>query len=660
MNQRSRMISVIVVISVMSLVSIASAGVVAYWDFGSNGVADVSGNGHTLTNNGVTFAGGAAVFSGTQTVFNTINTLDLSACGNLTIECFVRSVSSTLNIMFEHSPDYNTYAGAFVMLFGNPVPGSCRGQFKTSAGFNIETTSAGAVSDGVWHHVAFVIDSSKTGADRAQLYLDKIRQTTYLTHTNDAATSFRNELFYIGSRSNTTYKFTGQLDDVRISDQALSTNQFLQAPTLPETVAYWPFTPGAELIDATGNGNALTNKGVVFEKGFASFGGTQTMFNTIGKLDLRWYPAVTVEYFIRTVASSIKMVLEHSINYNAYAGTFCSLADTDGSIRGHFKTPTGLNIDSTGAGVSDGVWHHVAFVIDPSKTGADRAQLYFDKRLQGTWNSYTNDGAVAFNNATLYIGSRANSDLRYSGQLDDVRVTGRVLGTNEFLRVPTTDLPQGVLAYWPFEPDAELADATGNGNVLINQGVTFRAGSAVFSGTHTLFNTVNKLDLRWYSALTIEYFVQSLSMLTNTAMELEYSQNFNLNAGAFCSSIDTAGSQRGQFKTSNNYNMETTSSEAVSDGKWHHVAIVIDSSKASADRLQLYFDKFRQAKLGAFTDDAVTSFSADILYIGSRANREMQFTGRLDDVRITGEALAPSQFMQERTVSDQGTALQVR
>ena len=648
----------------------AAAGVVAYWDFGSNGVADVSGNGHTLTNSGVVFRGGMAVFGGTQAVFNTVSTLDLSAYAGITVEYFIRSTTANDCIVLEHSKICNNNPGCFLSeLGGFSLPGSVSGALRTTPAnnYNIELSPAGAATDGRWHHVALVIDSSKRGADRAQLYVDRVRQSTYANLTNDAVTPFRNETFYIGSRSNTVNKLTGQLDDVRISDQALSTNQFLQLPTLVPEVAYWPFAPGAETVDATGNGNTLTNSGVAFAKGAASFSGTQTVFSTIGKLDLSGYPAVTLEYFIRTSSTNNSTVIEHSANGGSYTGGLGSAYsdfNSSGNLTGFLKTSDGYNIDATAAGAaSDDRWHHVAVVIDPAKASADRLQLYFDKVRQAKKAPYTNDAATPFRNDTLFIGSRGNSTLKFVGQLDDVRVTGRVLATNEFLQIPTTDLPQGVLAYWPFAPGTELADVTGNGNALTNQGIRFYGGAAFFSGTQTMFNTLGKLDLRWYPSVTVEYFIRTSS--TNNSLVLEHSTNTMFCAGAFCSALGEShipGLLTGAFRTTpvNCYNIEATAAGAASDDKWHHVAVVIDSSKAGADRAQLYFDKARQATYGNYTNDAVTAFRNDVLYIGSRANSGFQFSGRLDDIRVTGAALAPSQFMTLRSDPTRGTAILIQ
>ena len=49
----------------------------------------------------------------------------------------------------------------------------------------------------------------------------------------------------------------------------------------------------------------------------------------------------------------------------------------------------------------------------------------------------------------------------------------------------------------------------------------------------------------------------------------------------------------------------------------------------------------------------------DRLYIGTRANSDYPFVGELDDIKITGRALDPSEFMTKRS-SPPGVAITIR
>ena len=264
--------------------------------------------------------------------------------------------------------------------------------------------------------------------------------------SNDTATVFRNDTLYIGSRGNSTYKYIGALDDIRITGGALQPGQFLKAPStaLPNVIAYWPFSPKQPLADATGNGHTLSNAGVTFADCAATFNGSQTAFSTLPwTLNLRPYPALTVEYFIRTAATNMMEALEHSANFTTVRSGFsASLNEFNlGQLESGFSMP-GIgeyNIDSTAAGaVADGKWHHVALVYDPAQSGDDRVRVYLDRVQQGKRvTAYSSGSDMYFLNDVLYVGSRGNSASKFTGQLDDIKITGAALSPAGFMTCRT-------------------------------------------------------------------------------------------------------------------------------------------------------------------------------------------------------------------------------
>ncbi|MDA3925123.1 MAG: alpha/beta fold hydrolase [Kiritimatiellae bacterium] len=418
--------------------------VIAYWDFNpaGNGTYDISDNGNTLVNIGVTMQDGAAIFNGSHTSFNTANPLNLTSYSDLTVECFICTTNTgSLMMLLEHSLNTGANPGSFFMDINEKYPGQMFGSFKTSTSWNIDQTTANATTDGVWHHVALVYNTDKTGADRSTLYLDGIKQGTYLSFADSTATTLRNEILYIGSRANTSFKFIGELDDLRISGSALEPDQFLQTRTStpPAPFAYWRFDKGAPLTDSSGNGNTLTGSGVVFDKGSAILNGSQTVFSTLNTLDLSAFDNLTIECFIRTASTAKAIILEHSTAFYQNPGAF--LIDVNesstGDIMGGFCTATGvkLNIDISSAGiVADGEWHHTSIVYNKHAAGTDRSTLYVDGIAQGTYASWTDDSAVSFRNAAFYIGSRENNSMKFKGELDDIRITGAALTPAEFMK----------------------------------------------------------------------------------------------------------------------------------------------------------------------------------------------------------------------------------
>ena len=159
----------------------------AYWTFDSEDpLADSSGNGNTLQGSqGVTFTEGCASFDGTASDVRTVNTLDLSAYKDVTVECFVRKhagMPSSGMIAELTQSGWNTLGGFYMTVNGNDDnPGLVSGVFCFASGSNYRcgVSPAYAANTG-WHHVALVKDSSNAGnASCISLYVDGVRVTAY-------------------------------------------------------------------------------------------------------------------------------------------------------------------------------------------------------------------------------------------------------------------------------------------------------------------------------------------------------------------------------------------------------------------------------------------------------------------------------------------------
>jgi len=88
-----------------------------------------------------------------------------------------------------------------------------------SSGSIISSTS---VRDGLWHHVASVIeDDGSPNADEIKLYIDGIEETSYSSIDSQAINTVSDQDVCIGSWQIGTF-FQGYIDEVRIYDRALS------------------------------------------------------------------------------------------------------------------------------------------------------------------------------------------------------------------------------------------------------------------------------------------------------------------------------------------------------------------------------------------------------------------------------------------------------
>ncbi len=92
----------------------------------------------------------------------------------------------------------------------------------------------------------------------------------------------------------------------------------------------------------------------------------------------------------------------------------------------------------------------------------------------------------------------------------------------------------------------------------------------------------------------------------------------------------------------------------VRDGRWHHVALVMDrDAVGTQDRMSLYVDNALQATLleampNLFYGDQPLYIGAGN-FSGSTSAFRRNFDGKLDELRISDAALSPSEFLSDLT-----------
>ena len=635
----------------------ALAYTVSHWDFSSDpaGEIDITGHNDLKNNGGVTIQDGAAVFDGTAREFITGHEVDLRGNRPYTFECFALAETDCNGMIMEVSPNNNSIIGGFFLYATEGVMAR-----TTSGGYNGERFIGGTICDGQWHHLAVIIDpTTDVVTNSVQLYVDGVRQGVRSNNGGSANLSPRR--FCIGSRNGTSLPFKGKIDDVRITEGILSPSEFLQTRSSEalDVRAYWKFDSANPLADSSGNGNTLQgSQGVTFADGCASFNGTVSDVRTANTLDLSAYKDVTVEFFIRKHLESddTAMIMELSQNAVSTAGGFYLTLNEGrvGAIWGLFRLVGNQHHGLSPTYAVNTGWHHVALIKDSSNAGKDMCiSLYVDGiRMTEYTGDSTKNSSNLLRNDYLYLGSRANNSFFLDADIDDVRITANVLQPGQFLRTRTGALDDAI-AYWPFKKGKLLADATGNGNALTGSGVTASDdGAAVFDGSQSGFSTLAPLPLYLYKSMTVEWFMKSSMNGTGIAMEL--SPDYNDVPGAFGVFVnDSIG-----YKTFTSFN--AFYGWATLDDAWHHYALVYDWDLATSDIVRLYRDGVQVTVRNTNYGNACASrIPSVVLYIGARNGSTLPFVGELDDIKITGRALAPADFMTERSIP-KGTKIVVR
>ena len=632
----------------------ASAECIAHWDFGSDALGEVDRMGnYRLDNRGVTIADGAAVFDGVNArELSTHSAFTFVSDRAYTIECFMQADAGCDGIIMELHSNYNYANGTFILHM--PSGATVRDGSNSYNGEAFDNANS-LRGDGLWHHVAMIVNpQGATPQDKVQLYVDWLRQTNRGDLNSNNSFLQDGYHLYIGSRSGTSYPFKGKIDDVRISEGVLSTDEFLKARSTYaglDVRAYWKFDDGKPLADSSGNGNPLQgSQGVTFANGCATFDGSASNVRTVDKLDLSAYKDVTVECFVRKHLgmNDVGMILEHSPHYwNNVQGFHLTLdEDCVGAIHGTFRFSDGYRDAISPSNAVNTGWHHIALVKDSSKAGASQCVRFYVDGVQHATGTFTSTASGEnLLNDHLYIGSRSNSGIFLNADIDDVRITAQALHPGQFLQTRTGPL-EDVIAYWPFnKASTMLADASGNGNALTGCGVTVSNGAAVFDGSQKNFRTVSVMPLYAYESMTLEWFMKT--SMAGTGIVLEDSPSSKGRAGAFVVLVNDSYPVQAGYRMVNGYNVVGASL----DGGWHHYALVYDKTNTTADVVRFYRDGVKMTTHPYLTGMySGAKLCTDALFIGGRGSEsENPFVGEIDDIRITGRALAPAEFMTKRS-----------
>ena len=655
-----------------------AAETVAHWTFGANGLTDITGNNTIiLENHGVTFADGGAVFDG-NSYFVTEAPVTLGATSKaFTIECWVRFDANN-NFGYIFAPSDANEKGAFVVYQNDSRLWSQLRVVASGAQQQDGTMLSGTGYTSYPHHIAYVVDASKSGTDQAKLYLDGTQlSNTSLNQSGDFSTGFGSRALFIGAHGNggtPNNGFKGCIDDIRITDGALEPLQFLKFPTICDAMtpdnpafAYYPFGANGP-SDATGNGNDLEWKN--WQSSSPSYlDGTMSLNGSCSLQSPRDFPfsqftrsGLTFECFFKTTSTASDAILmETSGNYNSNIGAFIiCLQNSSTEVFSALRTDGGRNAEvSTGTpAANDGRWHHVAIVYDPAKTGEDLVVSYLDGVKLPTSGSYTDSNLWMIRDNPFFVGARANYQLYAAAEFDDVRIMPYALSPSEFLKTPSVNAS---VAHWKFDSDTPLVDVTGNGNDLVNNGVTFADGAAVFNGSGQYFKTASTLDLSAYRHATIECRYHANSH-----------NKFGILFGLENTGSKTSGSFAvykndkrifGQFGTSSGWHQDKLKDDADSSSYgsagWHHAAYVLDVTRSDNDECVLYVDGVKQDQTSLKYTEILSSLFNDKFCIGGGSsygsNLATTFDGKMSEIIITPQLLAPGSFKLSRNPIESDT-----
>ena len=219
------------------------AGYWAFDDGSGTKAADSSGNGHTATLvNGITWVAGkvgdAVSANAASKQYVSIPAIDLSGTQAVTVALWANRSYSTSggHVLFEDSTNYSNSTTGFAFFPDDNTCNGIRAALRGNLG-NVANCYS-QPSSGVWHHLAVVFDKSQTGGDEVKFYVDGVLQTvnrnlSASTNTNN----FGNNPIYLYSRAGSTQFSSGNIDDLRIYNSALTAEQIQELYSNPGLVS---------------------------------------------------------------------------------------------------------------------------------------------------------------------------------------------------------------------------------------------------------------------------------------------------------------------------------------------------------------------------------------------------------------------------------------
>ena len=215
------------------------------------------------------------------------------------------------------------------------------------------------------------------------------------------------------------------------------------SPTVLDTpglVHYWRLneTAGASFADLVGTSTATSVGGPTLgvAGGVPHDSDKAVRFDGVddaasAPVDLSGKGAVTVEFWLKwnAYANDDRLAMEFTGNFNSVPGGF--LVDPNSpQFGGTFGVGIGSGASRNNVFFtrpSAGAWHHYAFVLDSTAPATEQVIPYVDGQPIAYTKADTGTGAPSFAKSTLYLMSRAASELRGAGDLDEVALYDRAL-----------------------------------------------------------------------------------------------------------------------------------------------------------------------------------------------------------------------------------------
>jgi PKD repeat protein len=593
----------------------------------------------------------AALFPGTGDAFEGVPSsfgevpMDLSGQQAITVEFWLKwdAYGNNDALAMEFTPNYNESTGGFIVDPNAPEFGGTFGVGLGSGGSRNSVFFA-RPSAKVWHHYAFVLNAEAPAEAQIKPYVDGQPISFQKESSGTGAGAFANSKLFLMSRAGTSLFGTGSLDELAIYSGGLSEatvqEQFNSNGPQQRPVAAIAATPTLPHIGDTvtldGSGSHYANGTITkYEWDLNGDGTYETNTGTTAKATTSFATAGTHTVGLRvTDSDGATGTTTKQISVGSFPPVVNVTASPNPALTG-----TQVTFDASGS-TDQGAITDYKWDLDNSGSFA-------------TDTGSTPKATTAFQIAGVHtVGVRVtDSQGLSSSKTVDVSVLEQ--GVSDY-EDAVLDTP-GLIDYYKLgEPSGPtIADSAGTSNGAISGGTFGLPGAVAEDPTTSIgFNGSSDygsipLNLSNTNKLTIEFWLKWNAYANNDALAMEFTPNFNANAGGFL--VDPNAPQFGGtfgIALGGIENRNSVFFQRPSAGVWHHYALVIDTTATAGKVITPYVDgqpvSFQQD--GAGTGQG--TFANSTLYLMSRGGEALFGAGSLDQLAIYNQTLGAGTLVQ--------------
>ncbi|MGH8939735.1 MAG: LamG-like jellyroll fold domain-containing protein, partial [Actinomycetes bacterium] len=282
-----------------------------------------------------------------------------------------------------------------------------------------------------------------------------------------------------------------------------------------------------------------------------------------------------------------------------------------------------------------------------ASSDSDGTIARYEWDLDGNGTYETDTGTTATTSRTYASAGTVTVALRVTDSDGKSTTTTRSLIVKAATYRDTVLGTTGLLSYWRMGETSGtvFADSKGASPATIS-GATLGVAGALAGDTNAAasFNGTSNharaaLNLSATSAVTVEFWLRWNAFANDDDLAMEFTSNFNGNAGGFLIDPNAAIGKFGIGIGTGGSQRNTAYFDRPAPGVWHHYTIVMNSAAPAADQIVPYVDGQRVAFTKGNTGTGAGNFANSPLFFRSRNGTGLFGAGALDELAVYNRAL---------------------